>query len=105
MALSKTFSGDLAGTGSGLMLAVRTAIYGSAGYVALERVTGTLVGRTGSFALLHHGVMTRGTPALNVTVVPDSGTDGLTGISGSMEIVIEGGGHSYAFDYTLPPAT
>lgn len=103
MVLSKSFQGDLAGTGSGQMLAVRTAIDGSAGYVALERVTGTLEGRSGTFALQHHGIMTRGTPELAVTVVPDSGTDGLTGISGTMAIIIDEGGHRYDLDYALPP--
>ena len=105
LVLSKTFQGDLEGSGSGQMLAVRTAVEGSAGYVALERVTGTLQGRSGSFVLQHHGVMHRGTPSLSVNVVPDSGTDGLAGISGTMEIIIADGDHSYDFSYTLSSAS
>ncbi len=105
LVLSKTFQGDLEGKGSGQMLAARTAVEGSAGYVALERVTGTLQGRSGSFVLQHHGVMQRGTPTLSVTVVPDSGTDGLAGLSGSMEIIVMDGHHSYEFTYTLPAAS
>lgn len=102
MALDKRFSGDLEGTSAGQMLAVRTSTDGSAGYVAMERVTATLAGRQGSFALQHSGTMDRGTPTLSVTVVPDSGTDGLAGIAGSLDIVIAGGEHHYVFHYTLP---
>jgi Protein of unknown function (DUF3224) len=102
MSLDKVFHGELAATSQGQMLAVRTAVEGSAGYVALERVSGTLQGRRGSFALQHSGTMARGAPTLSVTVVPDSGTGELTGLSGRMDIVIEGGKHSYVFDYTLP---
>jgi hypothetical protein len=102
MTIDKQFHGDLEATSKGQMLAVRTAVDGSAGYVAMERVTGTLHGRTGTFALQHSGVMTRGTPGLSVTVVPDSGTGELVGLTGKMGIQIEGGKHSYELEYTLP---
>ncbi len=98
--LDKTFHGDLAGTSKGEMLAVGTAVEGSAGYVAMEQVKGTLNGRSGSFALQHTGTMTRGAAQLSVTVVPDSGTDQLVGLTGKMTIKIENG-HSYDFEYTL----
>ena len=102
MTIDKTFHGDLEGTSRGAMLAHMTAVKGSAGYVAIERVTGTLGGRTGSFHLQHNGVMTRGNGALTVSVIPDSGTDGLAGISGTLDIRIEAGGkHYYDFDYTI----
>ena len=99
--LDKVFHGDLEGTSQGQMLALSTTVEGSAGYVAMEQVTGTLQGKTGKFALQHFGKMTRGTPDLNVTVVPDSGTDDLTGLSGRMQIIIADGKHSYEFDYTI----
>ena len=102
--LDKQFHGDLAGTSKGEMLAVSTAVQGSAGYVAMEQVTGTLNGRAGSFALQHTGTMTRGNPQLSVTVVPDSGTGQLVGLAGKMTIKIEDGKHSYAFEYQLPEA-
>jgi hypothetical protein len=104
LALDKQFHGDLEATGKGQMLAVATDVKGSAGYVAMERVTGTLKGHSGSFALQHSGTMTRGTPGLTITVVPDSGTGGLAGIAGSMSIEIADGKHSYDFEYTLPAA-
>jgi hypothetical protein len=103
MSIDKQFHGDLEGTSRGFMLSsAGTIVKGSGGYVAMERVTGTLKGRSGSFVLQHSGIMTRGTPQLNVTVVPDSGTDQLTGISGTFTIKIDAGKHSYDFDYTLP---
>ncbi len=102
MSIDKVFHGDLDGTSRGEMLAVQSAVKGSAGYVAMERVTGTLRGRTGTFALMHSGVMNRGQPSLSVTIVPDSGTDGLAGISGSLEITNDGGKHGYVLRYTLP---
>jgi hypothetical protein len=102
--IAKTFHGDLNATSAGMMLAVRTAVDGSAGYVAMERVTGTLGGHQGSFALQHSGVMTRGTPQLSVAVVPDSGTAALTGLTGTMAIIITPGRHDYVFSYTLPAA-
>jgi hypothetical protein len=102
MSLDKVFRGDLEATGKGEMLAAMTATEGSAGYVAIERVTGTLAGRTGTFMLQHSGIMNRGAPSLVITVVPDSGTGGLEGLAGTMNIIIAGGKHSYEFDYTLP---
>ena len=99
--LDKKFQGDLEGTSKGEMLAVSTLIPGSAGYVAMEQVTGTLNGRTGTFALQHTGTMNRGAPQLSVTVVPDSGTDQLVGLAGKLEIKIADGKHFYEFEYTL----
>ena len=103
MTLGKTFHGDLAASSTGEMLAAGTPVHGSAGYVALERVTGALKGKRGSFILQHNGTMSRGAAELIVNVVPDSGTDELTGISGKMNITIAADGtHSYDFAYTLP---
>lgn len=102
MLIDKTFSGDLVGTGKGEMLMAGTTIKGSAGYVAIERVTGTLGGRSGSFVLQHTGTMNRGSPQLSVTVVPDSGTEQLTGLAGTLAIIIKDGKHRYEFDFTLP---
>lgn len=103
MSIEKQFHGDLEGTSKGQMLASgNPGVKGSAGYVAMERVTGTLGGHKGTFALQHTGTMNRGVPELSVTVVPDSGTEGLTGLSGKMTIDISGGKHSYTFEYTLP---
>lgn len=101
LALDKTFEGDLVAESRGQMLAVRTATAGSAGYVAMERVVGTLGGRSGSFALQHSGTMQRGDAELSVTVVPDSGTGELAGIAGRMRIIVADANHSYEFDYTL----
>jgi hypothetical protein len=101
MSLDKRFHGDLEGTSRGEMLACRTAEPGSAGYVAMERVTGKLHGRAGTFVLQHSSTMTRGEPAQSVTVVPDSGTGELEGLRGSMTIHIEEGRHSYVFEYAL----
>ena len=101
MALDKQFHGDLEATSTGQMLTAGTAVKGSAGYVAMELVSGTLNGRGGSFVLQHSGTMTRGEPQLSITVVPDSGTGELVGISGRMTIDIAGGKHSYTFDYTI----
>ena len=102
MTIDKQFSGDLVASSVGQMLTGMSAVKGSAGYVAIERVTGTLAGRTGSFILQHTGVMNRGVPSLAVTVVPDSGTVELTGISGTLQIEIEGKAHSYVLEYSLP---
>jgi hypothetical protein len=99
--LDKQFHGDLEGTSKGEMLAIGTAVNGSAGYVAMEQVTGTLCGRSGAFALQHTGTMTRGAPELSVTVVPDSGTGELSGLSGKMMINIVDGKHLYEFDYEI----
>jgi Protein of unknown function (DUF3224) len=101
MLLDKRFHGTLDATSKGQMLAMRTAVEGSAGYVAMEVVTGKLDGRQGSFVLQHSGTMNRGAPTLTLTVVPDSGTGELAGLSGSMAIDIAGGKHSYRFDYSL----
>jgi hypothetical protein len=101
MSLDKQFHGDLEGSSKGQMLAVQGDVKGSAGYVAMERVSGTLAGRKGTFALQHTGTMTRNTPELCVTVVPDSGTGELAGISGRMTINIADGKHSYEFEYSL----
>lgn len=100
--LGKTFHGDLNATSLGEMLAAGTEVKGSAGYIAIERVTGTLLGKPGSFVLMHAGVMNRGTPQLTVQVVPDSGTDALTGLTGQMGIQITDGKHFYTFDFMLP---
>jgi|SRR5579872_2317722 len=102
MTIEKQFHGVLDAVSHGQMLAVQTNIKGSAGYVALEVVNGSLAGRKGTFALQHSGTMDRGQPQLSVTVVPDSGTDELRGLSGKMEIRIEAGGkHFYDFDYRI----
>ncbi|HYX25447.1 MAG TPA: DUF3224 domain-containing protein [Thermoanaerobaculia bacterium] len=101
MAIEKQLHGDLEATSKGEMLAVSTSVKGSAGYVAMEQVRGTLQGRSGTFALQHTGTMTRGTPELSITVVPDSGTDQLVGLSGRMTIQIADGKHSYDFEYML----
>ena len=101
MTIDKTFHGDLAATSRGQMLSAMGAVKASAGYVAIERVTGTLAGRSGSFVLQHAGTMDRGQGSLAVSVVPDSGTEELTGLSGAMSIEITGGEHRYRFTYTL----
>jgi hypothetical protein len=104
MLLDKVFHGDLEATSHGEMLTGGTTVKGSGVYVAVERVEGTLQGRKGTFLLHHTGVMTRGTPELSITVVPDSGTGQLTGISGKLNIQIDQGKHSYDLEYTLPDA-
>ncbi len=101
MSIDKQFHGDLEATSKGQMLAVRTDVEGSAGYVAMERVTGTLHGRSGAFTLQHSGTMTRGAQQLSVTVVPDSCTGELVGLAGKMTIDIVDGKHFYGFKYTL----
>jgi hypothetical protein len=102
MSLDKVFHGDLEGTGKGEMLTAGTSVTGSAVYVAIERVTGTLHGRTGSFALHHVGVMTRGTPELTIAIVPDSGTGELAGIAGTLAIKFDAGKHFYEVAYQIP---
>ncbi len=102
MSLEKTFEGDFSGTGRGQMLTAMTAVKGSAGYVAVEQVSGTLHGRRGSFAMQHTGTMNRGAPQLSITIVPDSGTGELTGIAGVFKLDITGGKHLYTIEYTLP---
>ena len=103
MMLDKQYHGDLEATGQGQMLTAGTDVKGSGAYVAIEKVSGTLKGRTGSFVLQHTGTMTQNVPLLSITVVPDSGTGQLEGITGKMTITIAAGGkHSYDFEYTLP---
>jgi hypothetical protein len=105
MLIDKQFHGELQAVSQGQMLAARTETPGSAGYVALERVSGTLHERSGTFVLQHNGTMTRGVPQLTITVVPDSGTGELLGLAGAMTIKIDDGKHSYQFEYTLPKST
>jgi hypothetical protein len=100
--IDKQFHGDLEATSLGEMIAAMSSVQGSAGYVAMERVTGVLHGKQGSFVLQHTGIMNRGASSLVITVVPDSGADALTGLTGTMQIRIEEGKHSYIFDYDLP---
>ena len=101
--VDKQYHGDLEATAKGEMLSAGTSVKNSAGYVAIERVTGTLNGRRGQFVLQHSGTMNRGASQLSLSVVPDSGTDQLVGLAGSLAIVIAPDGkHSYEFDYTLP---
>jgi len=102
MSIDKTFHGDLEGTSRGSMISAGDPKAGEAGYVALEMITGRLKGRSGSFALMHHATMSGGSGAMEVTVVPGSGTGTLKGIEGTFIIHIDNGQHSYEFDYTLP---
>ena len=102
MSIDKQFRGDLEGSSNGEMLTAGSSVKGSAGYVAIERVSGTLQGRTGTFALQHSGTMNRGAPTLLITVVPDSGTGQLVGLTGTMMIDIASGKHSYTLEYSLP---
>ena len=97
----KQFSGDMAGSSEAQMIAAFTATPGSAGYVAIEHFTGSIEGRSGSFVLQHSGTLRKGDAQLSVTIVPDSGSEELTGISGSMEIHNEEGQHTYVLDYEL----
>jgi hypothetical protein len=101
MSIDKQFHGDLEASSHGEMLTAGAGVQGSAGYVAIERVSGTLQGRSGTFVLQHSGTMTRGAPQLTITVVPDSGTGQLAGLAGKMDIKIIDGKHSYDFEYTL----
>ena len=103
MTIDKQFHGDIEAVSVGQMLSAVGNVKGSAGYVAIENVTGTLHGRKGSFVLQHNATMDRGKPELNIIVVPDSGTGELEGLTGSMNIDIASGGkHSYNFSYSLP---
>jgi len=104
MTIEKQWHGDLEGTSKGQMLTGGDVTKGSAGYVAIEKFNGTLNGRKGTFILQHSATMTRGEGQLNITVVPDSGTDQLEGLTGKLMIKIEGGKHSYDFEYTIPKA-
>lgn len=102
LTIDKRFHGDLEGISKGEMLATQTDTPGSAGYVALERVSGKLSGRTGSFVLQHSATMMRGKATSSISVVPDSGTGELQGLSGRMTITVAtDGGHSYEFDYKI----
>jgi hypothetical protein len=104
ISIDKQFHGDLEGTAKGQMLTAGTEVKGSAGYVAIERVNGTLSGRSGSFVFQHSGTLTRGAAQQSIMVVPDSGTGQLVGLAGKMTINIVDGKHSYDFEYTLPQA-
>jgi hypothetical protein len=101
MSIDKQFHGELEGSSKGQMLTGGTIIRNSAGYVAIERVTGSVKGRKGSFILQHNGTMNRGEPSLVITVVPDSGTEQLEGLKGTMKIDISAGKHSYELEYVL----
>jgi Protein of unknown function (DUF3224) len=102
MSIDKQIAGDLVATTKGQMLSAMSSVKGSAGYVAIEQVTGVLAGKKGSFVLQHSGSMRRGAPSLSVTVVPDSGTEELAGIEGELKIDIVEGKHFYEFAYRLP---
>ncbi|SIO57096.1 Protein of unknown function [Singulisphaera sp. GP187] len=104
MSINKQFHGDLEATSKGEMLSAGTEVKGSAGYVAIERVTGTLLGRSGSFVLQHSGTMSNSAQQLAITVVPDSGSGQLVGLAGKMGINIAEGKHTYDFEFTLPDA-
>jgi hypothetical protein len=104
LSIDKQYHGDLDAFSKGQMLAVGTDVKGSAGYVAMERVDGSLQGRKGTFALQHSGTMTRGAAQLSVTVVPDSGSGQLVGLAGKMDIKIADGKHLYELEYSLPDA-
>jgi len=102
MSIDKTFHGGVQRTGVGQMLAFRSGVEGSAGYVAMERVTANLEVRQGSFILQHSGLMDKGASSLTIVVVPDSATEGVAGLTGTMNIVVTPGRHDYQFRYTLP---
>jgi len=105
MTFDKQFHGDLEATSKGTMLTAMTDVKGSAGYVAIERVTGTLRGRSGSFVLQHNGTMSAEGQMLSIVVVPDSGTGQLVGLAGKLTVIVAADGkHSYDFEYTLPEA-
>jgi hypothetical protein len=101
MSIDKTFSGSLSAISKGEMLSARTPVQGSAGYVAIEQVTGELEGKQGSFVLQHYGLMSAGNSLLTLEVVPDSGTGELSGLTGKMNIRIENGQHYYDFEYEI----
>jgi hypothetical protein len=102
LALDKQFHGDLVAVSKGQMLTALTGVDGSAGYVAIERVTGALNGQQGSFVFQHAGLMSRGAQQVSISVVPDSGTEQLTGIAGAFSLNVVDGEHFYAFEYSLP---
>lgn len=101
LSIDKRFYGELEATSRGQMLSAFSGVEGSAGYVAIEAVSGSLHGRRGAFILQHHGIMTRGVGDLSIVVIPDSGTEELTGLTGKVTILIEDGLHSYDFEYSL----
>jgi len=101
MTIKKQFQGDIEGTSEGVMLMASSGVAGSAGYVAIEKVTGKVGGRSGSFYLQHNGIMTRGAGQLAISVIPDTGSEELVGLSGTMNIIIADGRHSYEFDYSI----
>ncbi|BDF96245.1 MULTISPECIES: DUF3224 domain-containing protein [Pseudoalteromonas] len=101
MSIDKTFTGELDATSTGEMLSAMTATQGSAGYVAIEQVTGSLSGKKGSFVLQHYGQMNKGKDSLILQVVPDSASGELEGLTGDMAIRIEQGIHFYDFEYQL----
>lgn len=103
-AMEKQFHGDIEGSSAGQMLGTRTAVEGSAAYVAIEKVTGTLHGHRGSFSLQHSAWMAGGQQRMTITVVPDSGTEQLVGLKGTLTIIIADGKHSYEFEYSRPGA-
>jgi len=102
LSIDKQYHGDLEAAGKGEMLTTTTSVKGSAGYVAMERISGTLHGRSGTFVLQHSGTMAHGTFQLSVTVVPDSATGQLAGLTGKLTGTVADGKHSYEFDYSLP---
>jgi hypothetical protein len=102
MLLDKKYSGDLVASGNGQMLTAMTDTKGSAAYVAIERVSGTLDGKKGSFVLQHAGTMNRGVDQLSISIVPDSGTEQLAGIAGTLAIRRVDRQHFYELDYVLP---
>lgn len=102
LTVEKTFTGALEATSSGTMLSATTPEQGSAAYVLIERVEGTLDGRAGSFALAHLGLMDKSVPQLSVTIVPGSGTGALSGIRGAMVLILDNGRHDYVLHYSLP---
>lgn len=102
MSIEKQFHNDLVATSEGEMLSAMSEVKGSAGYVAIERVTGSLQGRTGSFVLQHSGQMDRGAQQLTITVIADTGSGELVGLTGTMQIKIANGKHLYDFEYSLP---
>lgn len=101
LTLEKRYAGELAASGKGTMLTAVSDVKGSAAYVAIERVSGTLAGRTGSFVLQHAGTMRGGASQATITIVPDSGTGELSGIGGSLALTVVDGKHFYEIDYTL----
>ena len=105
MSIDKAFHGEIEATSSGEMLSAMTSVQGSAGYVALEQVSGSIAGKTGSFVLQHFGMMNKGKNHLVLEIVPDSGSGELTGITGTMAIKISEGQHYYEFEYELPEGT